>query len=484
MKKHAETAVIVWGNQLSLKNNSALQHDATAPVIIIESKSICNKYKYHKQKITFVLTAMRDFADALRAEGRTVIYRNIDESSDEFFKELLSVCKKYSVKNLLVMQASDRAPQTKLETWCKKNKILLTTTENTLFLTSTTEFNAWAKDQKHLKMETFYRWQRQRLNILMENDKPVGGKWNYDAENRKPLPKNIDIPKIDFPKPSKNRDAVLKIINKYFAGNPGDNSINWLPTTEKQAQAWLDDFIKNRLPNFGDYEDAMKHDEVFLFHSALSPLLNIGLLHPEDIVNKVEQANIPLASKEGFIRQVIGWREFMFGLYHYYPANWKESNFFGNSKKLPSEWWQLNDDKFDETPVKHVIARLNEYGYSHHIERLMVLGNYMLLNDYDPAEVFNWFMCMYVDAYEWVMVPNVIGMSQFADGGIDKSGFATKPYISGANYLQKMGKWWSGKDIENSQWTKLYWRFLSNHRQKLQSNYRLAPLFKNKNIKK
>lgn len=479
-----QTAIIVWGNQLNDVHNSALGADKSAPVILIESRSACSKYKYHKQKITFVLTTMREFADELRQQGRTVIYRRLDESDENWYQELLSVCKQHKISELIVMRQADNNAQTGLEKWAKQNQISLKITENTLFLTRSVDFEDWAKQQKQLKMETFYRWQRQRLNILMEDNKPVGGKWNYDAENRKPLPKSVAIPSITMPKPSKHRPEVLRLVNTYFKDNPGDNDINWLPVNHRQAIEWLDDFIKNRFSNFGNYEDAMQKDEVFLFHSALSPLLNIGLLHPSEVIQKALEANVPLASKEGFIRQIIGWREFMFGLYNFYPSSWKQSNYFNNSKTITKEWWTLDADKFDELPLKAVISRLKKYGYSHHIERLMVLGNYMLLSEYNPREVLDWFMSMYVDAYDWVMVPNVIGMSQYADGGIDKKGFATKPYISGANYLQKMGKWWATKELESSKWTELYWKFLSKHKQKLSTNYRLLPLLNNKKLKK
>ena len=255
-----KNAVLIWGNQLSIQYNSALEADKAAPVILIEAKSACSKYKYHKQKITFVLTAMREFADALKKQGRTIIYRKLDESSENWYQELLTVCKQHQISELLVMRQSDKNPQNRLEKWAKQNKISLQTTENTLFLTRSVDFEDWAKQQKQLKMETFYRWQRQRLDILMHNGKPLGGQWNYDTENRKPLPKSMAIPSIAMPKPSKHRPEVLKLIDTYFKDNPGNNDINWLPVNHEQATQWLEDFIKNRFANFGNYEDAMHQD--------------------------------------------------------------------------------------------------------------------------------------------------------------------------------------------------------------------------------
>jgi deoxyribodipyrimidine photolyase-related protein len=244
-----------------------------------------------------------------------------------------------------------------------------------------------------------------------------------------------------------------------------------------QARVWLDQFLKTRIGQFGDYEDAMMKGETFLYHSAVSALLNVGLLSPQEVVDGVLLSKAPLASREGFIRQIIGWREFVFGMYHFKGAEWKNENYLDHEKSLPAWWWNLSGSP--EPPLEDVLYRLNQYGYSHHIERLMVLGNYMLLSQYKPQEVYDWFMSMYVDAYEWVMVPNIYGMSQYADGGLERGGFATKPYISGSNYLQKMGKWWPSAAVaKESQWTKLYWEFLVRNEQKLANNFRLQPLFK------
>jgi deoxyribodipyrimidine photolyase-related protein len=469
-------AVVIWGTQLTIDNHSALQAYPDAPVIIIESKAMCRRFKYHKQKLAFVLTAMREYADELRAAGRTVHYIQL-EDSDDWFKSLDALRKKFGITTLAAMRQNDRTPQRRLETWCEQQGIRLEITPNQMFLTSTALFNEWAEEHKMLRMEQFYRWQRQRLGILMqENGKPEGGRWNYDSDNRKPLPKDAVLPDITFPKASRHRANVLKIIDGYFADHPGNADTNWLPTTRQQARDWLQQFIDQRFDHFGDYEDAMLKGQTFLHHSAISALLNIGLLHPQEVVDAALAADVPLASKEGFIRQIIGWREFVFGLYHYKPATWSDENFFEHQQTLPDWWWQL--DGSVEAPLDDVLSRLKQYGYSHHIERLMVLGNYMLLAQYDPREVYRWFMTMYVDAYEWVMVPNIIGMSQYADGGIEHGGFATKPYISGSNYLQKMGKWWpSTAASKDSEWTQMYWEFLAQHEDALSNNFRLRPLF-------
>ena len=471
-------AIIVWGSQLLTDHHSALQAEPSAPVIIIESRDVSRRFKYHKQKLLFVLTAMRDYADELRASGRTVWYVKMEDSDATWFETLATICAEHQLTELVAMRQNDKTPQRKLEAWAKAQSIALSITPNTMFLTPTTMFNEWADDQKRLQMEQFYRWQRKRLAILLEADgTPTGGKWNYDSENRQPLPKNITIPAMAVPPVSPHAAAVKQLIDTYFSDHPGSYDTHWLPTSRAAAQDWLGDFITNRFPNFGPYEDAMKAGESFLFHSAISALLNIGLLHPTEVIAAALNAkDVPLAGKEGFIRQIIGWREFMFGLYHHKPDDWKDSNFLRQQQPLPNWWWTLKGAP--EPPLEDAFERLHKYGYSHHIERLMMFGNYMLLADYDPSQVYDWFMTMFVDAYEWVMVGNVIGMSQYADGGLDNGGFASKPYISGSNYLQKMGRWWpTAAAAKDSDWTKMYWSFLERHQSQLETNYRLRPLY-------
>lgn len=444
---------------------------------MIESKGMSRNFKYHKQKLAFVFTAMREYADELSATGRIVDYVQMQDGADDWFASLGVLCKKHGISTLTAMRQNDRTPQRQLEAWCKANNVVLEITPNIMFLTSTATFNEWAEGKKRLQMEIFYRWQRQRLGILMQdNGQPQGGKWNFDAENRKPLPKNAVLPEITFPAPSRHRAEVLQLIEANFADHPGETELNWLPTTRPQARDWLQKFLKERFAFFGDYEDAMLKGETFLYHSALSALMNVGLLHPKEVIDEALAAEVPLASKEGFVRQIIGWREFVFGMYHFKSPDWKQENFLDHQETLPAWWWELKGAP--ELPLEDVLSRLKIYGYSHHIERLMVLGNYMLLAQYNPREVYDWFMTMYVDAYEWVMVPNIMGLSQYADGGMEHHGFATKPYISGSNYLQKMGKWWpSTIAAKESQWTKMYWEFLTHHESKLANNFRLRPLF-------
>lgn len=476
-KHKKNVAVIVWGNQLNITYNSALNAYPQATAIMIESPKMCRKYAYHKQKLRFILSAMREFANELREQGRNVEYIMLENGYEGYYDALASVCKRQAIEKIVAMDSADKKPIIKLREWCENNNFELEVTESTLFLTSKSDFSSWASGRKRLQMEQFYRWQRKRLDMLMDGNKPAGGKWNYDDQNRKPLPVKHSVPVVTYPEPTQNTKDTTATVEKHFSGHPGEIDISWLPTSRLQALGWLDDFVENRLDNFGAYEDAMAHGEVFIYHSALSALLNIGLLHPAEVVEHVMKRDCSLESKEGFIRQIIGWREFMYHLYHYKQSDWVDSNYFGFKKKLEQTWWGLAYDG-NEPALSDVLQRLEQYGYSHHIERLMVLGNYMLLSEYNPKEVYSWFMAMYVDAYEWVMVPNVIGMSQYADGGIDNGGFATKPYISGANYLHKMGKWWDNQQsARDSEWTSMYWRFLKNNRSKLENNYRLRLVY-------
>ena len=352
--------------------------------------------------------------------------------------------------------------------------------QSELFITPLGDLEEWMVKNPKSNMETFYRWQRKRLGYLMEDGKPTGGAWNYDQENRKPLPKNFsESPKL----PEINRDAITKdvieIIEKLYPNNPGSADSMWLPVTHEDAEIWLNDFIKNRLELFGKYEDAIDANEAFLYHSALSPLINCGMIDPKMCVDKAieayENGRAPLSSVEGFVRQIIGWREYMYGMY-LKMQKYKELNYFGFTKELEDWWYESNHPAHAELPlpVRIALKNVHNHGYNHHIERLMVLGNWFLLNSYNPMSVYRWFSAMYVDAYEWVMVPNVIGMSQYADGGK----VASKPYISGGNYLKKMGHWSGINQEDLDVFTKLYWDFLDNNYDKLKTNYRMQIVLK------
>jgi deoxyribodipyrimidine photolyase-related protein len=316
-------------------------------------------------------------------------------------------------------------------------------------------------------MQHFYERQRRRLDLLMDGDRPVGGRWSYDTENRKRLPRDIELPAMPQSTRSEHVKEAVARCEREFPDNPGDLATYHWPTTHRQAETWLNRFLEDRFDRFGPYEDAIASDEPWLFHSVLSPLLNIGLLDPRHVVERAvahaTEHEVDLPSLEGFVRQVIGWREYMRASYVVHGRAMRTRNLLGLTRELDPGWW---DGTTGLDPVDKVVRRVLRHGYAHHIERLMVLGNAMLLLRTDPDEVYEWFMTFFVDAYDWVMVPNVYAMSQFATGAL----VTTKPYVSGSNYLRKMS------DFPPEGWTEvwdaLYWQFVADHRNGFAANPR------------
>jgi deoxyribodipyrimidine photolyase-related protein len=323
----------------------------------------------------------------------------------------------------------------------------------------------------------FYIWQRKKRNLLLEGkQQPIGGKWTFDSDNRQKFPKNGKAPAILFPKENMYVKEAKEYVLKNFTDNYGATEPFNYPVTFKDAEKWLDEFLATRFMQFGMYEDAMVQKENILFHSVLTPMLNIGLLQPQDIINKAMgaaiQYEVPLNSLEGFIRQIVGWREFIRIVYEREGGQQRTKNYWGFKRKIPASFWEGNTGIH---PVDTVIKKVLQTGYCHHIERLMVLGNFMLLCEFDPDEVYKWFMEMFIDSYDWVMVPNVYGMTQFADGGL----MTTKPYISGSNYLLKMGDWDKAPSLGGGWekvWDGLFWRFMHEHRDFFLTNPRLGML--------
>ena len=304
---------------------------------------------------------------------------------------------------------------------------------------------------------------------MEDNGSPIGGKWSFDTENRKKYPKDKEPPKIHHFDSNPYYDEAVKYVNKNFGNNPGELSdVPLYPINFSQSKQWLKNFLEQRFYDFGVYEDAIVDSEHFLNHSVLTPMLNVGLLTPLQIIDSVleyaKQNDIPLNSLEGFIRQIIGWREFIRGIYVAKGTEERNRNFFQHKRKIPSSFY---DGTTGIIPIDTTIRKLLKTGYAHHIERLMILGNFMLLCEFDPDEIYRWFMELFIDAYDWVMVPNVYGMSQFADGGL----MSTKPYISSSNYLRKMSNYKKAQWQEI--WDALYWRFIDKHREVFNKNIRM-----------
>ncbi len=441
--------------------------------------------KFHKLKLVLHRASMKQYEEYLKNEGyKTEYIEFIDFEDYSFLKNAVSV---------QVIDPTDFMLEKRIKKFCRKNVIAITWIESPNFLTSKGTLDKYTKENKKYFHKKFYEWQRKRLNILIdENGEPFGGKWSYDNENREKLPKDYKEQEIAFPKSNKYIEEAIEYVNKNFKDHPGNEEIvvpnnsseidlsksNFIyPTNFKEAEKWLDDFIENRLDDFGTYEDAIHIDFNFINHSLLSPILNIGLLDPKEVVEKIlsyfqssHKKEKIINSVEGFIRQIIGWREFMRMIYLFEGVNQRNSNFFNHRKRLKDEHYEATTEI---EPIDNVIKNLNSLAYSHHIERLMVIGNYMLLTEMHPNEVYKWFMEMYIDSYDWVMVPNVYGMSQFADGGK----IVTKPYVSGSSYILKMSNYKKSKDSEwQETWDGLFWRFLDKHQDFLKKNARMGML--------
>ncbi|ANG86332.1 cryptochrome/photolyase family protein [Microbacterium aurantiacum] len=464
-------AALILGTQ-QFDAHPAFDDDDIDVFFFVESPAVFERRPHHAHKMVLILSAMRHTAAALEATGRRVERMPLAEGRG-FADGVRQLVRTHGIDGLAWMSATDRGVDARLRRLCEEEGLRSRVYPDALFLTPAAELDDWFAGHPSARMEDFYRWQRRRTGVLMDGAKPAAGRWNFDADNREPLPKGgIDIPPLP---PLEHDDITREVISEIaerFPDHPGDPARFWLPVTPDEARGWLADFVARRLAQFGPYEDAMAADEPFLFHSILSPALNIGLLTVDEVIEAATDAEgVPLNSLEGFVRQVIGWREYMRGAYRAWP-HLRDANHFALRRELDSWWYDgvgIPEDL--PVPVRTVLERVLATGYAHHIERLMVLGNWFLLQGYAPRAVFEWFSALFVDAYEWVMVPNVQGMSQYADGG----GVATKPYISGGAYLQRMGSWWpTQKAARESTFTTAYWDFLEAHEERLRENHRMA----------
>jgi deoxyribodipyrimidine photolyase-related protein len=339
-----------------------------------------------------------------------------------------------------------------------------------MFSCTREHFQSYLSEQKKPFMKTFYERQRRSLNVLMDKGGPKGGKFSFDDENRKKLPKKIELPKKPSETNTEHVSAIKKLISDHFSDHPGETEEFVWPVTRQMALYNLNNFVDERLEDFGSYQDAMTTRVPFVFHSLISTSLNMGLITPDDVIERVQKKSAtPINSMEGFIRQVIGWREFVRGIYHNYSEKMETQNHWNHRRKGKAS---LYSGESGIVPLDSAINKASQYGYCHHIERLMILANFFNLCEIEPKEVYEWFMAMFVDSAEWVMQANVYGMGLMSDGGI----FATKPYISGSNYIRKMSDYKTGDWCEV--WDGLYWRFIDRNKDKLKSNYRMAMMLK------
>lgn len=443
------------------KNHPALKKDR--PVYLVEDARYFKDFKFHKQKLILHRASMQAYAGLLRKQGYKVEYFSASIADDLFL-----TLHERKISKIHYVDPVDHALSKRLKHACKQYGFVAEVYESPAFLSSEAWLREFFASSKKYHMASFYQAQRKRLEILVHAGKPVGGSWSFDAENRKPLPHGTKIPSL----PIYQQTTVIKQAKKYvtenFSDNPGASDTFIYPVTHDQAEHWLEQFLHKRFQLFGPYEDAIHQDEVFLFHSQLSPLLNIGLLTPAYVIQEAlafgTKHHIPINSLEGFIRQIIGWREFVRAIYVLEGPAYSNHNYFKHKRPIPKTWWE---GKTGITPVDSTINKVMNYAYVHHIERLMILGNMMLLSGYHPQHVYTWFMELFIDAYDWVMVANVFGMSQYADGGL----ITTKPYISGANYIIKMSNYKKGTWA--NLWTALYWHFLNKHKVIFAQNARM-----------
>lgn len=442
-------------------------HPALAPgrpVYLVEEPLILTHNPIHRHKLIFHKLTLDAYADELRAAGYNVTRLTIHAypTTDAVFARLHTD----SITTIHVTDTTDGY----LERALTQSGLDRIWSESPLFLLPKAEaMDSYTASGKHLAR--FYKRLRQERGILLTPDgSPLGGQWSYDADNRQRLPRHTTPPADITNQTNPTSAAAAAWAATVPAEQYGDAGC-WLPYTRTAAEAFLEEFLHTRFAHFGPYEDAITITHTRLWHSTLAPLLNCGLLTPEQVLNKAiayaALQDIPLNSLEGFVRQILGWREFIRASYEVDGRKMRTSNFFQHSRPLPPGSWTAETSVF---PLDHTIQTALRYGYTHHIERLMVAGNFFLLTGTHPTQVYRWFMGMYVDAYDWVMVPNVYGMSQFADGG----SFATKPYISGSNYLKKMSDYPRG-DWEEL-WTALYWNFIAEHEAVFTNNHRLAMM--------
>lgn len=481
--------ILVFGDQLNRDASAFDDFDASQDAVWMAEVDYESKHVWsHKQRIALFLSGMRHFRDALLADDIPVEYTQLDDrkESDKFSKRLGIDLRALRPDKVIVTQPGEWRVLQGLKKVCREEDVPLEVREDRHFYTTAADFEEHAKGRKSLRMEFFYRELRKRFDVLMEDDKPTGGDWNFDKENRgsfgKSGPEDSNTG-LGF-KPDAVTREVLDLVNDRFADHPGSlDSFAW-PVTAKEAQKALCDFIKNRLPVFGQYQDAMWTDEPWLYHSLISTSLNLKLLDPRDAVAAAEEAykkgDAPLAAVEGFIRQILGWREYVRNIYWTHMPEYVDRNVMDAQEPLPDFYWT---GETDLECLKQAIGQTLEHGYAHHIQRLMVTGLYALLLGVDPKKLHEWYLAVYVDAVEWVELPNTLGMSQYSDGGL----MASKPYIATGNYINKMSNYCKNcpknpkeKTGENAcPFTTLYWDYLIRHQDTLKSNNRMGLQVRN-----
>ena len=478
---------IILGDQLSKEISSLSGINAEEDIVLIcEVFAEATYVKHHKKKIVFLFSAMRHFAEELRVEKNyqvEYLKLNDPEPMQSFTQAVEKTLAKHKIDEIIVTSPGEYRVLTEINIWQELFGIPVDIREDARFLCNQVEFKNWSKDRKNLRMEYFYREMRKKYSILMDGDQPIGGKWNFDLENRKPPNPNFDIPETFSSEPDAVTLDVMQLVEDKFSDHMGVLSDFHFAINAAQAKIALKQFINERLKYFGDFQDAMIQGKPWMYHSHVGLYLNCGLLSPLECIQAAEQAyhdsHAPLNAVEGFIRQILGWREFVRGIYWNEMPDYASLNFFEAERDLPAFYWDA-DTKMN--CMHQSVKETSQNAYAHHIQRLMVLGNFALLTGINPVQVNAWFLSVYADAFEWVELPNVSGMALFADGGY----LASKPYAAGGGYINKMSNYCkscsysvtkkSGPDA--CPFNYLYWDFLERNRNKLGNNHRIGMMYK------
>ena len=459
---------IIFPNQI-FENSKLL--DESSKIFLIEEYLFFNQFNFHKQKILFHRMTMKSYEKFLKKKKLDVVYIDSTENISDIREFIRNLDKK--IKSIKIYDPVDNWLSRRINDSCEEKNIKIENYNNPLFINNNEDLEIFFRsDKKKFFQTSFYKKQRVKLDIMMIGDKPEGGKWTYDDQNREKYPKNKIPPEIDYPKKDDNYNEALNYLNNNYKNNYGlIDDENIYPYNFQLAKKWLDDFFITRFYEFGPYEDAVVKEKSILNHSVLSPLLNTGLINPKELIKRTinyhYENKIPINSTEGFIRQIIGWREFIRGVYVCKGTEERNKNFWNFSRKIPSSFYSASTGI---DPIDDTINKINKSGYANHIERLMIIGNFMLLCEFDPNEVYRWFMELFIDSYDWVMVPNVYGMSQFGDGGL----MSTKPYISGSSYILKMSNYKRGDWCMI--WDSLFWNFIDKQREFFLTNPRMRML--------
>lgn len=465
----SKTIALVFPNQLF--ENNPLFDESIDEFVLIEEHLFFNQYPFHKQKLAYHRVTMKTYARFLESKDHATSYIDSTDENSDIRTYLKNISE--GVSKLVWIDPCDFYLSQHLHGGVDSANLEYQVLSSPMFLTSKEDLaDFFEQDKKRYFHHDFYQIQRKRFGVLMDDGEPEGGKWSFDDENRKKYPKKKTPPTIEHPDPDDLSKKAVDYVNEHFSDNPGElNGFPLFPSDFESAQEWLTTFLNERFEEFGDYEDAIVKDEIYLNHSVITPMLNTGLITPEHVLDEVikryREQDTPINSVEGYVRQIIGWREFMRGLYEFKGVQERTTNYWEFDREIPPSFY---DGTTGIEPLDDTIKKVLQTGYCHHIERLMILGNFMLLCEFHPDSVYRWFMELFIDSYDWVMVPNVYGMSQFADGGI----MATKPYISGSNYIKKMSDY--GKGDWQKTWDGLFWRFMDKHRDFFKKNPRMNML--------